>query len=305
MVFHTVAYGALVWSGRGHRREAGGPAATGTRAVSDEREETFMSRYDWKGSDPSIERLRTAIEPIRREVVSHPLYHQLNSMDAVVTFMEHHAFAVWDFMSLLKTLQRSLTCVQVPWVPSGPATSRRLINDIVLVEESDELGSGFISHFELYLEGMRQAGAATGPVDAFIDLLREGRAVSPSLKEAGVPEPAAEFVTTTWEIIEHGSLHCQAAAFAFGREDLIPEMFDQVAALESEHGGLSLFVDYLKRHIQVDSEEHTPMAMQMLAELCNEDPTRWAECEETINIALGARIRLWDGILAKITQSTS
>jgi hypothetical protein len=259
-----------------------------------------MPRYDWKGSSPSIERLKAVVEPVRLEVVGHPLYHQLNTMHAVVTFMEHHAFAVWDFMSLLKTLQRSLTCVAVPWVPSGPATSRRLINDIVLVEESDERGSGFISHFELYLEGMRQAGASTGPIDAFIGLLREGRAVLPSLKEAGVPEPAAEFVATTWGIIEHGSLHCQAAAFAFGREDLIPDMFDQVAALDSEHGRLSVFVDYLKRHIQVDSEEHTPMAMQMLAELCGDNRSRWAECEETINVALAARIRLWDGIHEKI-----
>lgn len=261
-----------------------------------------MSRYDWKGSDASINRLKAAVEPIRHEVVGHPLYHRLTSMDAVVTFMEHHAFAVWDFMSLLKTLQRSLTCVQVPWVPSGNTTSRRLINDIVLVEESDELGEGFISHFELYLNGMRQAGAGTGPIETFIGLLREGRAVLPALKEARVPGPAAEFVATTWEIIEHGSLHCQAAAFAFGREDLIPDMFDQVAALNGEHGGLSLFVDYLRRHIQVDSEEHTPMAMQMLAELCRDDATRWAECEETINVALTARIRLWDGILATMPQ---
>lgn len=261
-----------------------------------------MSRYDWKGTDPSIERLKAAIEPIRREVVSHPLYHELNSMNAVVTFMEHHAFAVWDFMSLLKTLQRGLTCVQVPWVPTGPATSRRLINDIVLVEESDELGRGFISHFELYLDGMRQAGASTGPIDAFIGLLRQGRAVLPALKEAGVPEAATEFVAATWEIIEHGPLHCQAAAFAFGREDLIPDMFDQVAALNGEHGRLSTFVDYLRRHIQVDSEEHTPMAMRMLAELCGDDGSRWAECEETISVALAARIRLWDGIHANITQ---
>jgi hypothetical protein len=259
-----------------------------------------MPRYDWKGSDSSIDRLKAAVEPIRRDVISHPLYHQLTTMDAVTTFMEHHAFAVWDFMSLLKTLQRNLTCVQVPWVPSGPATSRRLINDIVLVEESDELGEGFISHFELYLDGMRQAGASTGPVDTFIGLLRDGRAVLPALKEAAVPEASAEFVAMTWEIIEHGPLHCQAAAFAFGREDLIPDMFDQVAALNGEQGSLSLFVDYLRRHIQVDSEEHTPMAMQMLAELCDGDDSRWAECEETINVALAARIRLWDGILAKI-----
>jgi hypothetical protein len=261
-----------------------------------------MSRYDWGGTNPAIERLKDSIEPARQKVISHPLYHQLNTMDAVVTFMEYHVFAVWDFMSLLKALQCRLTCVQVPWVPSGPTNSRRLINDIVLVEESDELGNGFISHFELYLDGMRQAGADTSRIDAFIGLLRAGQPVLPSVKEAGVPEPAVEFVATTWEFIESAPVHCQAAAFAFGREDLIPDMFDQVAALNAEFAALSTFVDYLRRHIQVDSEEHTPMAMQMLADLCGEDDGKWAQCEETINLALAARTRLWDGIVGKILE---
>jgi hypothetical protein len=261
-----------------------------------------MSRYDWGETNPAIERLKGAIEPARQKVISHPLYHQLNTVDAVVTFMEHHALAVWDFMSLLKTLQRSLTCVQVPWVPSGHAGSRRLINDIVLVEESDELGDGFISHFELYLDGMRQGGADTTRIDAFIDLLRAGRPVLVSIEEARVPKAAAEFVAATWEFIENAPVHCQAAAFAFGREDLIPDMFDQVAVLNAETGTLSTFVDYLRRHIQVDSEEHTPMAMQMLADLCGDDDGKWAECEETINLAFAARTRLWDGISGTILE---
>jgi hypothetical protein len=261
-----------------------------------------MSRYEWDGKNSAIDTLKEAIEPARQKVISHPLYRQLNTLDAVVTFMEHHAFAVWDFMSLLKTLQRRLTCVQVPWVPSGPRASRRLINDITLVEESDELGDGFISHFELYLDGMRQAGADVSRVDAFIDLLREGQPVVLSLEEARVPRPSAEFVAATWEFIEDAPVHCQAAAFAFGREDLIPEMFDQVAALNAEFGELSTFVDYLRRHIQVDSEEHTPMAMQMLADLCGDDTRKWTQCEETVNLALAARVRLWDGISAQILQ---
>ncbi|MEW2353486.1 DUF3050 domain-containing protein [Spirillospora sp. NPDC029432] len=261
-----------------------------------------MSRYDWGETHSAIDKLKDAIEPARQKVIGHPLYHQLNTVDAVVTFMEHHVFAVWDFMSLLKSLQRHLTCVQVPWVPSGHTGSRRLINDIVLVEESDELGDGFISHFELYLDGMRQAGADTARVDAFIGLLRAGRPVPPAVREAGVPEPAAEFVATTWELIGNAPVHRQAAAFAFGREDLIPDMFDQVAALNAEAGALSTFVDYLRRHIQVDSEEHTPMAMRMLADLCGADDAKWAECEETINLALAARTRLWDGILGALLE---
>jgi hypothetical protein len=172
----------------------------------------------------------------------------------------------------------------------------------VLVEESDELGSGFISHFELYLDGMRQAGADTAGIDAFIEQLRAGQPVQAALEAASVPAAAAEFVATTWEFIENAPVHCQAAAFAFGREDLIPDMFDQVAALNEEFGELSTFVDYLRRHIQVDSEEHTPMAMQMLADLCGDDDTKWMQCEETVNLALAARVRLWDGISGQIRQ---
>jgi hypothetical protein len=260
-----------------------------------------MSRYDWDDTNPAIEKLKASVEPARQKVVSHPLYGEMKTKDAVVTFMEHHVFAVWDFMSLLKSLQRSLTCVEVPWVPTGGTVSRRLINDITLVEESDELDGGFISHFELYLDGMRQAGADTTRVDAFIDLLRAGKPVLQSLGEAGVPNTAAEFVAVTWNFISGAPVHCQAAAFAFGREDLIPEMFDQVAALNAGSGDLSLFVDYLRRHIQVDSEEHTPMAMQMLVDLCDND-AKWAECEETVSRAFAARLKLWDGILEDIRK---
>ena len=259
-----------------------------------------MSRYAWSDTSSAIDRLKDSVEPARQKVISHPLYHELNSKEAVVTFMEHHAFAVWDFMSLLKTLQCSLTCVQVPWIPTGPSVSRRLINDITLVEESDELDGGFISHFELYLDGMRQAGADTTRIDAFIDLLRDGKPVLPALREVGVPDAAAEFVGVTWDFISSAPVHCQAAAFAFGREDLIPDMFDQVAALNAGSGDLSVFVDYLRRHIQVDAEEHTPMAMQMLVDLCGDDDAKWVECEETVNLAFAARLRLWDGILGAI-----
>ena len=259
-----------------------------------------MSRYEWEETNPAIDKLKGAIEPARQKVIKHPLYHQLSSVDAVLTFMEYHAFAVWDFMSLLKSLQRSLTCVELPWVPTGPTGSRRLINDIVLVEESDELGSGFTSHFELYLQGMQTSGADTKPVTAFLEALSAGVPVPEALTSASVPAPAAEFVRTTWSIIEREPLHCQAAAFAFGREDLIPEMFDQVIRIDDQGGKLATFRDYLARHIEVDGEEHSPMAMQMVADLCGEDADRWAECSATINTALTARVRLWDGIVQAV-----
>ncbi|QKW06545.1 DUF3050 domain-containing protein [Streptomyces sp. NA04227] len=256
-----------------------------------------MSRYDWGKENARIEKLRAVIETARAEVVKHPIYHQLNTLEDVNTFNENHVFAVWDFMSLLKSLQRSLTCVQVPWVPQGSSESRRLINDIVLVEESDELGDGFISHFEMYVNGMAEAGADVGTINGFLDRIREGERVRSALVTAEVPTAAATFVNATWDFIETAPLHCRAAAFAFGREDLIPEMFDQVIKVDDQGGKLATFREYLARHIEVDGEEHTPMAMAMVADLCGDDEAKWEEAGNTVTAALRARVALWGGIM--------
>ena len=260
----------------------------------------MATRYDWGQRHPGIDQLEARIAAAREEVVGHALYARLRDSEAIRTFLEHHVFAVWDFMSLLKSLQRNLTCVEVPWIPTGPTGSRRLINDIVLVEESDELRGGFISHFELYVAGMTEAGADTSTIDAFIALVRAGTPVETALIEAAVPPPAAAFVALTWDIIATAPVHCQAAAFAFGREDLIPDMFQQVVSVNESVGGLDTFVDYLARHIEVDGEEHTPMAMQMLADLCGDDDAKWDECAVTVTRALTARAKLWDGIMAAL-----
>jgi hypothetical protein len=259
-----------------------------------------LSRYDWGQTHPGIERLEKAVTEARDQVVQHPLYANLDTHEAIVTFMEHHVFAVWDFMSLLKSLQRNLTCVTVPWIPTGPTGSRRLINDIVMVEESDELGDGFISHFELYVNGMRAAGADTTAIDGLIDLLRGGAKVTDALVAADVPAASVRFAGTTWDIIENLPVHSQAAAFAFGREDLIPDMFTQVVAVNERSGKLGVFIDYLERHIEVDGEQHTPMAMQMVTDLCGDDEQKWQDCAETVNTALAARAALWDDILTAI-----
>ena len=101
----------------------------------------------------------------RERLVRHPIYKLVNSPERMKAFMEAHIWAVWDFQSLLKAVQQQLSCVTVPWTPTPDAEARRLINEIVLDEESDELPNGsFASHFELYLRSMEVAGAATGPM---------------------------------------------------------------------------------------------------------------------------------------------
>ena len=262
-----------------------------------------MSRYNWDLIDPRIEEIRRKIDKERSGIIDHPIYSCMRTLDDVQVFMESHVFAVWDFMSLLKSLQAELTCVDIQWVPRGRAAGRRLINDIVLVEESDELLGGFTSHFELYLGAMEEAGADTSRIKEFLQLISDGTEVPAALVAAEAPAPAAGFVRWTWDLVTNAPAHSQAAAFAFGREDLIPDMFDHVIRANADEPRLRTFRDYLVRHIQVDGEEHTPMAMQMLVDLCGQDDRLWAECTRTTMDALRARNQLWTGIALAVEGS--
>ncbi len=252
-----------------------------------------MNRYELVVDNPRLGELQRLVVGARADIIGHSIYSTVTSSDDVRKFMEYHVFAVWDFMSLLKRLQQALTCVQTPWVPVGTGTSRRLINEIVLVEESDEYDGGFLSHFELYRLAMVQAGADDSAIASFLQQLDARGDVRGALESADVPEAASRFVRTTWDILENAPVHAQAAAFAFARENLIPSMFQQLTAI-SEREGLSLFQDYLVRHVAVDEEEHTPMAMQLVIDLCGDDTQRWSECGETVRLALDARRELWD-----------
>lgn len=241
---------------------------------------------------------------LRAELVAHPIYHSLQTLDDVRVFMQHHVFAVWDFMCLLKALQRALTCVEVPWVPVGDNDARRFINEIVLGEESDEDGhGGFRSHFELYLDAMEECGADTQPLETFLQAIRDGEEVETALARSGAPPSVCRFVLHTMEITRSGDVHRMAAAFFFGREDVIPDMFRElVEDLRQEFFGLGRLLYYLDRHIEVDSDDHGPRAQAILEKLCGGDTRRQEEALETARAALQARVALWDGVLLDINR---
>lgn len=249
--------------------------------------------------DPQLQGLMDATHPLREEARNHRLFSRLAALEDVQAFMEQHVFAVWDFMSLAKALQDALTCVGVPWVPRGDRLVRRLINEVVLDEESDEDGAGgYTSHFELYLEAMRQCGARTGDIDAFVARVAGGAAVPAALE--GVPGPGGRFVAATWEVLARREPHRTAAVFTLAREEIIPEMFYGLVWNIQERfpGRLSRLVYYLERHINVDKDRHAPMALRMLQALCGRDPARWREAAESARACLRARLTLWDEVAA-------
>ena len=117
------------------------------------------------------------LAPYKDQLLHHPLYQKLTSTEAIQTFMEYHAFAVWDFMSLVKALQRKLTCTELPWVPVGSPATRRLINEIVWGEESDvDQFNQPTSHFELYIKAMEEVGANTAPIKKLVAEIQNGTA---------------------------------------------------------------------------------------------------------------------------------
>lgn len=176
--------------------------------------------------DDRFLRLLADVETERNALVAHPIYERVDSIPALQVFMKNHVFAVWDFMSLVKRLQADLTWVgREPWLPPWDDVVCRLINDIVLGEESDEVEPGrYISHYELYHLAMLEMGSDAAPMRTFERALRAGADPTVAIADVEVPEATKRFTLNTLAQARQ-STHEVAAAFLVGREDIIPWMF--------------------------------------------------------------------------------
>ncbi len=254
----------------------------------------------------NISTINSSILPQRELLLQHSLYNKVKTIDDLRHFLEGHVYAVWDFMSLLKALQSKLTCTNTPWLPVGNPEIRYLINEIVLAEETDLNAEGQRqSHYEMYLDAMKACGADTSAIEAFLDDVVETQNIFVSIKKSGLHENIKAFLDFTFRIIDQGRAHEVAAAFTFGREDLIPSMFTEILRNFKQNFpeiNLDKLIYYFERHIELDADEHGPMAMQMVTELCGSDIRKWKEVEEVSAIALDRRIALWDAIEENILQ---
>ena len=254
----------------------------------------------------NIETINKSIQTQKTALLQHTLYQKVQTIEDLQCFVENHVYAVWDFMSLLKALQSKLTCTTTPWVATKNPETRYLINEIVLAEESDlTLDGKRQSHFEMYLEAMQSFDANTAEIESFIEHVVATQNIFVSIKQSTIHPNIKAFLDFTFRVIEEGKPHEIAAAFTFGREDLIPAMFTEILRnfqANFPETDLRKLIYYFERHIELDADDHGPKALQMVTELCGNDEVKWKEVETISVLALEKRIGLWDAIEENIYE---
>lgn len=231
---------------------------------------------------------------------THPLYESLTSEKAIQVFMENHVFAVWDFMSLVKTLQHRLTSVEIPWTPKKPKNCR-LINEIVLGEESDLDPQGLpCSHYSLYLDAMKDVGAKTEKIVSLVSLVKQGYSVKQATASINLPFPVCQFLNFTFNNISMASTPELVAIFLYGREDIIPELFLGILQDFPQADQYQKLIYYLERHIEIDGEQHSKLGQEMMLEICGNSPQHWNNALSAATKALQVRRKLWDFIHKEI-----
>jgi len=240
---------------------------------------------------------------LRTRLRAHPLYGSLRSIAELRNFMEHHVYAVWDFMSLVKALQAHVAPVRTPWTPPQNARHASFVNRLALEEESDAVpvaagGATYASHFEIYLRAMTEVGADTAPVARFLSVVHQ-RGINAALGCPYVPAPARRFMATTFDIIGRDTPHVLASALAHGREEIVPLLFRELLSrLPLGRESAPNLYGYLERHVELDEQQHGPIAIAIARELCGDCTGNIAEATLVAELSLTARLEFWDAIHA-------
>jgi hypothetical protein len=243
--------------------------------------------------------------PLKQKLETHPIFDRINSIEELKIFMEHHVFAVWDFMSLLKKLQLDLVPSGSPWIPNPNGNLVRFINEIVMEEESDQaFGSEnditYTSHYQIYLDAMSEVGASTNAITDFV-MDVAGKGIHTAFESNKIPKPSLEFMKHTFDLIERGKSHEIAASFAIGREGIVPLMFQRILD-QSKLGTdeVPVFRYYLQRHAELDGDHHGPMALKLLKNMSAGSSEKEIEIVKQAEKSIEQRISFWDGVYAAL-----
>lgn len=250
-----------------------------------------------------IKTIKKEIRDLQNQLQNHSIYQNINSIERLHCFMELHVYSVWDFMSLVKFLQNEFAPSQTPWRPLPNQKIIHFINDIVLEEESDTTPDGtHMSHFEMYCLAMEEIGAQSKSAFEFAQTATL-KTLEQDANKFNIPTEILTGLNQTFAFLNSEKPHIAAAAFCFGRENIIPVMFEQLLSqIGVGEKQAPLFHYYLSRHVQLDGEVHGPMALEMIEILCGDDQKKWDEVIQAAKTALKARIYLWNYIESQLPE---
>ena len=245
-----------------------------------------------------ISSIKNELEALQNRLDRHPINEAIDSLDKLKVFMSHHIFSVWDFMNILKGLQLEFTCMTIPWRPVKYPELARLIHEIVLEEESDEISGSVTSHFAYYVKALSVIDPDNPIASSFLRDLDAGKSYENLIQASYIPAAAKAYLKSNFELIHNRPSLEVASVFAFGRELLIPRLFRHLLGQFKafEHPEIKEFVLYLERHIDLDEDHHGPLAEKMVLSLIgSKKDTETVKC--VAKNALEARLSFWDGIL--------
>ena len=233
-----------------------------------------------------IEEINEELTDLQKKLYLHEIYSNMNSLDDLRLFMGAHVHCVLNFMNLVKFLQNKFSPSVVPWRPPRNPVLARFINEIVIAEETDEMPNGrIISHYQMYVEAMGEVGSI--PMSKDLPFIRN-------------------FNDACEKIISSKKDHEVAAAFSFGREQIIPTMFRSILKnVKKNHLHVPTFSYYIERHIDLDEDVHGPLANEILRFLCNDNHKKWDDVKRIAQDVLTSRIKLWDEVLSVMLSSRS
>mgnify|MGYP001161460012 FL=1 len=241
------------------------------------------------------------INGIKKNIINHPLFHTKFNKKQLSVFMSTHIYAVWSFMSIVKSLQKNLTPQSIPWAPNQSTRNgmARFINEIIYSEESDEISRNiYSSHFEMYISAMRIVGANTKPILNLISYFEKNNYSKKHIYSLDIPIWVKDFINHDISISKSKSLSKIVGIFCFGKETIIPSMFKQIIKTIPKKGN-GILINYFDRHIEIDGERHGPLAKKIFMELCKKKSDKVLAYSAAIK-ALKLRVSMWDGIYASM-----
>jgi hypothetical protein len=246
----------------------------------------------------NLEYYKKEITVLKNKIYKHKLFHKRLETKHIRYFMESHIFSVWGFMSILKSLQFSLSRNSLPWVPTENTRNglTSFINEIVLSEESDHIeGIGYVSHFEIYLEAMKEIDADSSKILELIDYIYRKGSVYDGINNLDILDEVKDFIRFDLDTALSGDLPKIVGSFTLGREKVIPNMFEHIVNNITDTNSTNKFTTYLNRHIEIDGDRHGPLSSKLLDKLCPSDKNLKVAYQSGID-SLNLRLKVWDKI---------